>query len=125
MPFAASSEVQNPAEIIAMGIPGATSNRAPTQTDIDTQQSSDNSDLNWQRLLNERDPQLRSQPYGSTQRPSSQITGIQAAVLIREMEVVNPETGLTEVQEIRRKSSTKSRRLLPTQSASTPIVGTA
>ena len=36
----------------------------------------------------------------TTQRPSNQITRIQAAVLVREMEVVNPETGQTEVQEI-------------------------
>ena len=41
-----------------------------------------------------------SRTVSTTQRPSSQITGIQAAVLVREMEVVDPETGLTQVQEI-------------------------
>ena len=35
---------ESSSEIIAKGVPGATSNRAPTQTDIETQQSSDNSD---------------------------------------------------------------------------------
>ena len=93
---------ESSAEIIAKGIPGATSNRAPTQTDIDTQQSSDNSDPNSAkaRSTSETRNYEVSRTVSTTQRPSSQITGIQAAVLIREMEVMNPETGLTEVQEI-------------------------
>ena len=41
-----------------------------------------------------------SRTVSTTQRPSSQITGIQAAVLVREMEMVNSETGLKQVQEI-------------------------
>ena len=93
---------ESSAEIIAKGVPGATSNRAPTQTDIDTQQSSDNSDPNSAkaRSTSETRNYEVSRTVSTTQRPSSQITGIQAAVLIREMEVMNPETGLTEVQEI-------------------------
>ena len=95
-----SSETSS--EIIAKGVPGATSNRAPTQTDIDTQQSSDNSDPNSAkaRSTSETRNYEVSRTVSTTQRPSSQINGIQAAVLIREMEVVNPETGLTEVQKI-------------------------
>ena len=83
-------------------MPGATSNRALTQTDIDTQQSSDNSDPNpaKARSTSETRNYEVSRTVSTTQRPSSQITGIQAAVLVREMEVVNSETGLTEVQEI-------------------------
>ena len=94
-----SSEASS--EIVAKGVPGATSNRAPTQTDIETQQSPDNSDPNSAkaRSTSETRNYEVSRTVSTTQRPSSQITGIQAAVLVREMEVVNPETGLTEVQE--------------------------
>ena len=83
-------------------MPGATSNRAPTQTDIETQQSSDNSDPNSAkaRSTSETRNYEISRTVSTTQRPSSQIIGIQAAVLVREMEVVNAETGLKEVQEI-------------------------
>jgi len=83
-------------------VPGATSNRAPTQTDIDTQQSADNSDPNSAkaRSTSETRNYEVSRTVSTTQRPSSQITGIQAAVLVREMEVLNAETGLTEVEEI-------------------------
>ena len=93
---------ESSAEIIAKGVPGATSNRAPTQTDIETSQSVDNSDPNSAkaRSTSETRNYEVSRTVSTTQRPSSQITGIQAAVLVREMEVVNPETGLKEVQEI-------------------------
>ena len=93
---------ESSSEIIAKGVPGATSNRAPTQTDIDTQQSSDKSDPDAAkaRSTSETRNYEVSRTVSTTQHPSSQITGIQAAVLVREMEVVNPETGLSEVQEI-------------------------
>ena len=93
---------ESSSEIVAKGVPGATSNRAPTQTDIDTQQSPDNSDPDAAkaRSTSETRNYEVSRTVSTTQRPSSQITGIQAAVLVREMEVVNSETGLTEVQEI-------------------------
>ena len=89
-------------EIIAKGIPGATSNRAPTQTDIDTQQNVDGDDPNSAKARSSSQTRNYevSRTVSTTQRPSSQITGIQAAVLVREMEVVDPETGLTQVQEI-------------------------
>jgi flagellar M-ring protein FliF len=89
-------------EIIAKGIPGATSNRAPTQTDIDTQQNVDGGDPNSAKARSSSQTRNYevSRTVSTTQRPSSQITGIQAAVLVREMEVVDPETGLTQVQEI-------------------------
>ena len=93
---------ESSSEIIAKGVPGATSNRAPTQTDIDTQQSADNSDPNSAkaRSTSETRNYEVSRTVSTTQRPSSQITSIQAAVLVREMEVLNAETGLTEVEEI-------------------------
>ena len=93
---------ESSSELIAKGVPGATSNRAPTQTDIETQQTIDNSDPNAAkaRSTSETRNYEVSRTVSTTQRPSSQITSIQAAVLVREMEVVNPETGLTEVKEI-------------------------
>ena len=95
-----SSETSS--EIIAKGVPGATSNRAPTQTDIDTQQSTDSNDPNSAKARSSSETRNYevSRTVSTTQRPSSQITGIKAAVLVREMEVVNPETGLTEIQGI-------------------------
>ena len=89
-------------EIIAKGVPGATSNRAPTRTEVETQQNSDSASPNpaQARSTSETRNYEVSRTVSTTQRPSSQITGIQAAVLVREMEVVNPETGLKEVQEI-------------------------
>ena len=95
-----SSETSS--EIIAKGVPGATSNRAPAQTDIDTQQSTDSNDPNSAKARSSSETRNYevSRTVSTTQRPSSQITGIKAAVLVREMEVVNPETGLKEVQGI-------------------------
>ncbi len=96
------SSTETSSEIIAKGIPGATSNRAPTQTDIDTQQNVDGGDPNSAKARSSSQTRNYevSRTVSTTQRPSSQITGIQAAVLVREMEVVDPETGLTKVQEI-------------------------
>ena len=93
---------ESSAEIIAKGVPGATSNRAPTQTDIDTQQNIDSSDPNANRARSQSSTRNYevSRTVSTTQHPSSQITGIQAAVLVREMEVMNAETGLMEVSEI-------------------------
>ena len=95
---------ESSSESIAKGVPGATSNRAPTQTDINTQQSIDNSDPNSAnaRSTSETRNYEVSRTVSTTQRTSRQITGIQAAVLVREMEALNPETGLAEVQEIPR-----------------------
>ena len=93
---------ESSSEIIAKGVPGATSNRAPTRTEVDTGQNADSSDPNSAkaRSTSETRNYEVSRTVSTTQRPSSQITGIQAAVLVREMEVMNPETGLIEVQEI-------------------------
>lgn len=93
---------ESSSEIVAKGVPGATSNRAPSQTDIDTQQSIDSSDPDSAkaRSTSETRNYEVSRTVSTTQRPSSQITGIQAAVLIREMETVNAETGQPEIQKI-------------------------
>ena len=88
-------------EVTARGVPGATTNQAPTQTEIDTQQSDDagNGAMKNRSSSETRNYEV-SRTVSTTLRPSNQITRIHAAVLVREMEVVNPETGLKEVQEI-------------------------
>ena len=93
---------ESSSEIIAKGVPGATSNRAPTSTEVETQQTTDNANSNpaQARSTSETRNYEVSRTVSTTQRPSSQITGIQAAVLVREMEVVDPETGLKEAQAI-------------------------
>ena len=95
-----SSETSS--EIIAKGVPGATSNNAPTQTEMNTEQNLGTTDPNSAkaRSTSETRNYEVSRTVSTTQRPSSQITGIQAAVLVREMEVMNAETGLMEVQAI-------------------------
>ena len=89
-------------EVNARGVPGATTNRAPTQTEVETQQRDDGGSgagLNNRSTSEVRNYEV-SRKVSTTQRPSNQITRIQAAVLVREMEVINPETGLSEIQEI-------------------------
>ena len=89
-------------EVNARGVPGATTNRAPTQTEVETQQRDDGGSgagLNNRSTSEVRNYEV-SRKVSTTQRPSNQITRIQAAVLVREMEVMNPETGLSEIQEI-------------------------
>ena len=89
-------------EVIAKGIPGATSNRAPTQTDVEKNQNTESGDPNSAnaRSTSETRNYEVSRTVSTTKRPSSQINGIQAAVLVREMEITNPETGLKEVQKL-------------------------
>ena len=88
-------------EMNARGIPGATTNRAPTQTEMESQQGND---ADSSALKNRSSSEVRnyevSRTVSTTQRPSNQIMRIQAAVLVREMEAINPETGVMEVQEI-------------------------
>ena len=93
---------ESSSEIIAKGVPGATSNRAPTSTEVETQQKNDNANANPARARSTSETRNYevSRTVSTTQRPSSQITGIQAAVLVREIEVIDPETGLKEAQAI-------------------------
>ena len=92
---------ESTSEIIAKGVPGATSNRAPTQTDVQTQQSTAGSPNDMKnRATSETRNYEVSRTVSTTQHPANEIRNIQAAVLVREMEVMNPETGLMEVQQI-------------------------
>ncbi len=92
---------ESTSEMNARGIPGATTNRAPTQTEMESQQGND---ADSSALKNRSSSEVRnyevSRTVSTTQRPSNQIMRIQAAVLVREMEAINPETGVMEVQEI-------------------------
>ena len=90
-------------EATASGIPGATTNRAPTQTEVETNQKatlgSEGGETKNRSSSEVRNYEV-SRKVSTTLSPSSQIKRIQAAVLVREMEVMNPETGLMEIQEI-------------------------
>ena len=85
------------AEDAARGVPGVTTNRAPTQAEIVTEQSQGNaSDSFKTRSSNEVRNYEISRKVETTLRPSNKISRIQASVLVREKETLNPETGLIE-----------------------------
>ena len=85
------------AEDAARGVPGVTTNRAPTQAEIATEQSQGNaSDSFKTRSSNEVRNYEVSRKVETTLRPSNKISRIQASVLVREKETLNPETGLIE-----------------------------
>ena len=85
------------AEETARGVPGATTNRAPTQAEIATQQNAGNEPGEFKtRSSNEVRNYEVSRKVETTLRPSNKINRIQASVLVREMESINPETGLLE-----------------------------
>ena len=85
------------AQETAKGVPGATTNRAPTQAQISTQQSPGNDPDEFKtRSSNEVRNYEVSRKVETTLRPSNKINRIQASVLVREKESVNPETGLLE-----------------------------
>ena len=85
------------AEETARGIPGATTNRAPTQAEIATQQNAGNEPGEFKtRSSSEVRNYEVSRKVETTLRPSNKINRIQASVLVREKESVNPETGLLE-----------------------------
>ncbi len=85
------------AQETAKGIPGATTNRAPTQAQISSQQNASNDPDEFKtRSSNEVRNYEVSRTVETTLRPSNKINRIQASVLVREKENVNPETGLLE-----------------------------
>ena len=85
------------AEETARGIPGATTNRAPTQAEIDTQQNSGNDPDQFKtRSSNEVRNYEVSRKVETTLKPLNKIRRIQASVLVREKESINPESGLLE-----------------------------
>jgi len=85
-------------EVAARGIPGATANRAPTQTTITTEQGNDGgSGAVSNRSSNEVRNYEVSRTVSTTLSPGTNITRINASVLLRDQEVINPETGATEI----------------------------
>ena len=88
-------------EMTARGIPGATANRAPTQTEVTTEQGDKGAEGG---VANRSSSEVRnyevSRTVSTTLKPGTKITRIQASVLLRDLEVVNPETGLSEVKAV-------------------------
>ena len=85
------------AQETAKGVPGATTNRAPTQAEITNQQNDGNNPEEFKtRSSNEVRNYEVSRKVETTLRPSNKINRIQASVLVRERENINPETGLLE-----------------------------
>ena len=88
-------------EMTARGIPGATANRAPTQTEVTTEQGDKGAEGG---LANRSSSEVKnyevSRTISTTRKPGTKITRIQASVLVRDLEAVNPETGLSEVQAV-------------------------
>jgi flagellar M-ring protein FliF len=85
------------AQETAKGVPGATTNRAPTQAEITNQQNDGNDPEEFKtRSSNEVRNYEVSRKVETTLRPSNKINRIQASVLVRERENINPETGLLE-----------------------------
>ena len=85
----------------ARGIPGTTSNQAPGQTELEnglTEQ--DATSPNELRSSNEVRNYEVSRTISTTQKPNNQIIGIKAAVLVRETEQLNAETGLMEIMPV-------------------------
>jgi len=86
----------------AKGIPGATTNSPPTATELKTDFSNEGGSGGGMqtRSSNEVRNFEISRTISTTKKPSNQITNIQAAVLVREMVVENPETGEKTVEKI-------------------------
>jgi len=86
----------------AKGIPGATSNSPPTATELksDFANESASGGGTQTRSSNEVKNFEVSRTISTTKKPSNQITGIQAAVLVREMVVKNPDTGESTIEKI-------------------------
>jgi flagellar M-ring protein FliF len=88
-------------EMTARGIPGATANRAPTQTEVTTEQGDKGAEGG---VANRSSSEVKnyevSRTISTTRKPGTKITRIQASVLVRDLEVVNPETGLSEVRAV-------------------------
>ncbi|NBR40724.1 MAG: flagellar M-ring protein FliF, partial [Alphaproteobacteria bacterium] len=93
------SNVDISANSNARGIPGATSNSAPSNAEIKTDfatQSGGNGSTQTRSSSEVKNFEV-SRTISTTKNPSNRITNIQAAVLIRDLERVNPETGEKEI----------------------------
>ncbi len=80
----------------AKGIPGATSNTAPTQAELSgTASRSQGKNIRTQSSNDVKNYEV-SRRVTATQNPATSISKINAAVLIRDQKVLNEETGLME-----------------------------
>lgn len=96
------SSVDMSANKDAKGIPGATSNRPPNATELNTDFNSQNSSSSGMetRSSSEVKNYEVSRTISTTLNPSNLITSINASVLLRDPENINEETGLSEVKKI-------------------------
>ncbi|MEK9622256.1 MAG: flagellar basal-body MS-ring/collar protein FliF [Alphaproteobacteria bacterium] len=88
-------------EMNARGIPGAMSNRAPAATEMNDQQGDNAAEGG---IANRSSSEVKnyevSRTVSTTLKPGTNIKRINASVLVRELEVVDPETGISEIKPI-------------------------
>ncbi|MEK9925593.1 MAG: flagellar basal-body MS-ring/collar protein FliF, partial [Alphaproteobacteria bacterium] len=88
-------------EMNARGIPGAMSNRAPAATEMNDQQGDNAAEGG---IANRSSSEVKnyevSRTVSTTLKPGTNIKRINASVLVRELEVVDPETGTSEIKPI-------------------------
>lgn len=81
----------------AMGIPGATSNTAPTEAELVTDANGTTHSNSSNELQSESSSEVRnyevSRKVETTQQPTNTIVRIDAALLVRDRKMADPETG--------------------------------
>ena len=80
----------------AMGVPGALSNTAPTEAEVSVERP-DLAELNEDNISTQSSSEVRnyevSRKVQTTQQPTNRIVQINAALLVRDQKVLDPETG--------------------------------
>ena len=100
-------------ELAAKGIPGGVSNRPPSQPEMQAQAENEAAGSGSQtRSSNEVRNYEVSRKISTTMKPSNRISRIQAAVLVREAEFINPETGLAETRPLSEEETAEIRSLV-------------
>lgn len=89
-------------EIPARGIPGAVSNTPPTEAELEVGAGTPNGGQNNEKLRSRSSSEVRnyeiSRVVSTTQNPTNKIARLYASVLVRDMEVMDPETGMMVTQ---------------------------
>lgn len=80
----------------AMGVPGALSNTAPTEAEVSVERP-DLAEINEDNISTQSSSEVRnyevSRKVQTTQQPTNRIVQINAALLVRDQKVLDPETG--------------------------------
>jgi flagellar M-ring protein FliF len=89
-------------EIPARGIPGAVSNTPPTEAELEVGSGAPSGDQASDKLRSRSSSEVRnyeiSRVVSTTQNPSNKISRLYASVLVRDLDVIDPETGATVTQ---------------------------